>query len=1075
MESAELSVLTLTKACISQFEELLALHGPRQTELESRLADFCLWADSVGALSKRGSSLDSRLQGRFNDLALVRNVLNTLADSLDYAKNVVESERSSDESIQNLDSAIGNLALIGVAIRRTGKASRNRRADLTFDPDEHPDFRTHLECIVLLRPTEAAVFHQNENGECVADLAPFKLSPLQNRLVDANLRRRHKFNIAQKRSRHQKEAHVQISASAAALAADNPLRDIPPPSVQNVVGPQALGPYLIAKDPSRPEPTASGSSLASTAEGTLKYPPAVERDRPGVAKTQITSIAADTEFPKPPPIPLGRQVAKCPCCCQSFPVDVFTNLMTWKQHIIEDLCPYTCVAENCPTPQLLFCTRSEWENHVRQSHLPRWQCPFGDEHDTNYPTMESMGSHIQNQHKEELRETSFSTIISWSAVQTMGITSCPLCKSCGPEDSTELVDHVLQHTYEFALRALPWPPPTIQDLNVLPGSFNVPGDTEHAGDIPQWINGAMHEKVENPRLALCDYDRADHSFPAPNKFPEHRDHFLTNDYFNESPEDRSSEPQAGQSEHLDIFNSPVSWDHSDDGNTQRNSGNTDAFFQSAETALYDRLKSMVVMCDQDENTETLSQFSFLPLDALNEAITPDIVKAQLVSEDDFNQIFERSKKIFAILGFVGTEARIRDLFKDGLLDEHLPLERIEDAEQSELLRSRCQGREFKSFSKWGKRDIDDFLRYQWLVLAPVFTTRGENIHIDGDTPLPLYYITKIPVTSRATVYSGILHAAHIVPRPTHNIKVAVYDHVYPEYFSKERENLRKIQTLQHPHLIQFIATVQQGNLSYTIFPWANGGNLSDFWRSHPATLPTRSLKTFLWCFQQMVGLVDALFTLHRVNCRHNDLGPNHILHFHNDDNSSVCGTLVIAGFCQATWQTVPSEIRHDSDNTRASHPVYEPPEAMSAKPRLRRYDMWSVGCLFMEFAIWLLYGYDAIDKFRKLIRDQEVPWPYRGAFYKSTEGRPMIIHPVVSRGFDALRNDPRCAKGTGLEDLVSLISNDLIVIDPEKRANAEKSRDKLREIVQKAEKDPSYLMKNVEPTPKIPDMFAGEI
>ncbi|RWA09597.1 hypothetical protein EKO27_g5509 [Xylaria grammica] len=1060
MESDEPSVLILTKACISKFEELLALHGPRHTELESRLADFCLWADSVGALSKPGSSLDSRLQGRFNDLALVRNVLNTLVDSLDYAKNVAESERGSDESIRNLDSAIGNLALIGVAIRRTGKASRNRRADLTFDPDEHPDFRTHLECIVLLRPTEAALFHQNENGDFVADLDPSKLSPLQNRLVDANLRRRHKFNIAQKKSKHQKEAHVQVSASMAPLAADDPLRDGPPPSVQNVVGPKGLGPHLITKDPSRPEPTISGFSLASTAEGTLKYAPAVKRGHPGVAKTQITSIAADAEFPKPPPIPL---------------VDVFTNPMTWKQHIIEDLCPYTCVAENCPTPQLLFCTRSEWENHVRQSHLPRWQCPFCDEHDAIYPTMESMGSHIQIEHKDELLETSFSTIISWSAVQTMGIKSCPLCDSCGPEDCTELVDHVLQHTYEFALRALPWPPTTIQDLNVLPGSFNVPGDTEHAGDIPQWINGAMHEKVEISRLALCDYDRADHLFPAPNKFPEYSDYFLTNDYFNESPGDRSSEPQTGQSVHLDISNSHVSWDHSDDGNTRRDSGNTDAFSQSAETTLYDRLKTMVVFFYQEENTETLSQPSFLPLDALNRAITPDIVKAQLVSEDDFNQIFERSKKVFAILGFVGTEARIRDLFKDGLLDEHLPLERIEDAQQSELLRSRRQGREFKSFSKWGKRDIDDFLRRQWLVLAPVFTTRGEHIDIDGDTPLPLYDITVISVTKISIMYSGILHAAHIVPRPTFNFKVAVKSYVIQTDFYKEKKALSRILTLRHPHLIQHIATIQRGNLFCIIFPWANGGSLCDFWRSYPDALPTRSFKTFLWCFQQMAGLVDGLFPLHRVNYRHDDLGPYHILHFNDQDNSSVCGTLVIAGFRHAIRHHISSELRHDPEMQSASSLLYEPPEAESPTPRPRRYDMWSIGCIFMEFAIWLLYGYNAIDKFRKLLGDREIPWSERGAFYKSTEGDTKIIHPVVSRGFDALRNDPRCAKGTGLEGLVSLISNDLIVIDPGKRANAETSRDKLREIVRKAEKDPSYLMKNVEPPPEIPDMFAGEI
>ncbi|GAW22617.1 hypothetical protein ANO14919_121590 [Xylariales sp. No.14919] len=487
---------------------------------------------------------------------------------------------------------------------------------------------------------------------------------------------------------------------------------------------------------------------------------------------------------------------------------------------------------------------------------------------------------------------------------------------------------------------------------------------------------------------------------------------------------------------------------------------------------------MAVECDWMGNTKPFSGFSFLPLDALNEVITPNIVKAQLSPMDDFNRIVELSKKIFAILGFIEAEERIRDLFKDGLRDEHLPLKIIGGTQEYNLLISsgaRCRGREFRSFSKWRDIEIEYFVRRQWLVLAPVFTTRGEHINIDGDTPLPLYDITKIAVTARATVYSGILHAAHIVPRPTHHIKVAVKHHDSLESFHEEKGTLTKVQALKHPHLIQYIATVQQGDLSYTIFPWANGGNLCDFWRSYPNALPTRSFGTFLWCFQQMVGLVDALFALHGVNCRHDDLRPDHILHFNDQDNSSVGGTLVIAFFHHAARHRISSELRHDLEDTRASSPVYEPPEATSYEPRSRRYDMWSIGCIFMEFAIWLLYGYDAIEKFRELLRDQESPPSQHGAFHKNIEGDTIIIPPVVSRGFDALRNDPRCAKGTGLEGLVSLISNDLIVIDPKGRANAEISRVKLREIVQKAEKDPSYLIKNVEAPPKVPDVFGGEI
>ncbi|KAI0440549.1 hypothetical protein F4803DRAFT_464372 [Xylaria telfairii] len=545
MEQTESSILMLTKSCISKFKEIIALHSFKRPELESRLADLNLWADGVGALSRPGSSLDSRLQGRVKDLALVKNVLITLTDSLDHYKDVAEIEKSSDESIRNIDSIIGNLALIGVAIRRTGKASRNRRADRTFNPDEHQEFRTHLECIVLLRPTEEAPFHRAENGDYVPRLATSKLSPLQNRLIDANLRRRHNFCLAQRRSKHQQEPHTQLPASPIISATDNALQNDLPCNVRNADDPQDLLPHFTTKDPKRPVPTISGFSLASTAEGTLQDTTALRRSSPGVAKTQITSIASDAEFPQPPPLLLDQQVAKCPCCCQSLPVNIFTDPKKWKQHIIEDLCPYTCVAENCPAPQLLFCTRREWESHIKQSHLPRWQCPFCD--DVDCPTMESMGNHIQIEHPGELLENSFSTILSWSAVQTMGIKSCPLCSSYGPEDSSEIVVHVLQHAYEFALRALPWPPLPVQDLNVLPGGFNLPENSETAADIQKWINEAFHEQVEVRNLVLCDYDRAKHAMLAPMNLSESSDHFLTNGYFLEKPEDKSLKLRSDQS------------------------------------------------------------------------------------------------------------------------------------------------------------------------------------------------------------------------------------------------------------------------------------------------------------------------------------------------------------------------------------------------------------------------------------------------------------------------------------------------------------------------------------------------
>ena len=87
--------------------------------------------------------------------------------TLSYYASLADNDPNVDGAIQNLDAAIQNLALIGVAICRTGKASRNRRADRTFKPDAHQELRRHLECVVLLRPAEKALFRLEKDERCV--------------------------------------------------------------------------------------------------------------------------------------------------------------------------------------------------------------------------------------------------------------------------------------------------------------------------------------------------------------------------------------------------------------------------------------------------------------------------------------------------------------------------------------------------------------------------------------------------------------------------------------------------------------------------------------------------------------------------------------------------------------------------------------------------------------------------------------------------------------------------------------------------------------------------------------------
>ncbi|KAI3324603.1 kinase-like protein [Xylariaceae sp. AK1471] len=517
------------------------------------------------------------------------------------------------------------------------------------------------------------------------------------------------------------------------------------------------------------------------------------------------------------------------------------------------------------------------------------------------------------------------------------------------------------------------------------------------------------------------------------------------------------------------------------------SRSTASSYNPTKQSLYLQLKSELVDCDKKKKTQHFSRFSFLPLDAIDKIITRDIVKANSSwTTTIFNpslpgQIAERAPKVYAILALCEAEAVVWDLFGEGLTDEHLPLARVQDKGHSNVLvacKDKTKTNKFNSFAKLGKNTVvDNFLRNQWLVLAPVLTTPGEHKEINRDAPLPFYDIEKISSNTGSTVYRGKLHAAHLVPRVNYTVQIAIKDYVEDKAFHKEKENLEVIQTIKHPHLIKHTATFEQGSLFYVTFPWADGGNLSEFWKHDPNALPTRDRELFMWSLQQMLGLVDALWALHRVNCRHGDLKPENILHFKTSGESTTqnsrYGTLVIADVGVSRVHHQATELRHDPTNTKATTPCYEAPEVEFQKtaPRGRRYDMWSVGCMYMEFIIWLLYGYKAIDNFRELRRPNDDPFAQKAAYYKRTLEGTAVIHPAVSRGLEALRNDPRCSEGTGLAALISLIANDLLLIEWEQRTEAEDLRNKFREVLEKAEEDPDYLVRRIEPPPRVPDVF----
>lgn len=287
------------------------------------------------------------------------------------------------------------------------------------------------------------------------------------------------------------------------------------------------------------------------------------------------------------------------------------------------------------------------------------------------------------------------------------------------------------------------------------------------------------------------------------------------------------------------------------------------------------------------------------------------------------------------------------------------------------------------------------------------------------------------------------------------------------------ENLSK---LSHNNLIKPLCTIERGSLFYVVFPWANGGDLRQFWERQDNAPNNPEL--IMWSLEQALGLADAIKALHGNNIRHGDIKPQNVLHFFDeaDTRSKRLGKLVLADVGISRQHTLATNVRHWATQTKASTISYEAPEAeydrQNGIPRSRKYDQWSLGCMFLEFTVWLLYGFQAVEVFRLRRTSSRDPTTAPGNFFTQRSYGSPSIHSRVSTAILHLRDDPRCGKNTALGELVTLVEDRLLQVSPYHRATADELHQILQSIVERARKDPEFLCKQTGSIPVVPKFFA---
>lgn len=301
--------------------------------IENRLADFNLWTDGVGALGKDGASLDSRFASRPHNLAPVKTILTLLISSVVAFTRSLQFGQPSQEARDGINSSLDSLALIGVAIRLTGRKSRLQKYDGRFDLSKFNELRRFLEILcsrhsVDLTGTDPDLSNVTAKDRICRSQSPV-LTAAQERLIEANLRRRNRFMQSYNHSKGLQSWQSLLAYRTEENTNDESHAQKMKPSENKATGKMHAGKMSKGRVPGA---LSIPDTLASAPEGSvylgtnLKQNPAAPRR----AATVLTSLTGAATYPKPPRITEDMKLFKCPGCFQAFPIEISQSKERWK-------------------------------------------------------------------------------------------------------------------------------------------------------------------------------------------------------------------------------------------------------------------------------------------------------------------------------------------------------------------------------------------------------------------------------------------------------------------------------------------------------------------------------------------------------------------------------------------------------------------------------------------------------------------------------------------------------------------------------------------------------------------------
>ncbi|KAI1099824.1 hypothetical protein F4804DRAFT_320795 [Jackrogersella minutella] len=498
--------------------------------------------------------------------------------------------------------------------------------------------------------------------------------------------------------------------------------------------------------------------------------------------------------------------------------------------------------------------------------------------------------------------------------------------------------------------------------------------------------------------------------------------------------------------------------------------------------------------------------AFLPQDQL-EALTPTSVKEELkraMPTLSNSTLDNYTAKILVLLNRVDT---IASFISGGFTDSLLPIDHALFSSQyasrhySDSLLSLLR----RCFNNWIMSSIKTFLETQWIVLSPFLSIAAKDVSLfdfDAQVVLPIFNFGSIAahsfkvggysIVQRVKIHSWHHDFGNGQDEPSFALKKLHSPHI--QDFRREVATLRRFVVSPNLHIIKLLAAFRHGASFYLLFPWAEGGNLRSFWKENPNPLPDKPL--LRWITEQCHGIATALRQIHYgYNAEapstrdandptrsshyglHGDIKPANILLFkdgaHSENLIWVLSDFGLGGLHLKTETYI-------GDRPIGFSPTYRAPELDLNGTIDSAYDVWSLGCVFLEIAVWLLRGWDGLGSFalsranagKRVNKARWIDDRFFELVPSQTQVKPNAkLRPSVVQWINTLVEDQ--AASPYIADFLDLIHVNLLDTNCETRASSSFLVEKLQCLRQRCSEDPTYTV--ALPRPRKPPWHDQEL